>query len=33
MRGRSYEECLKMLELMPYRACEPILKALTSVST
>nr|YP_010991192.1 ribosomal protein L22 [Acicarpha tribuloides]WOX61465.1 ribosomal protein L22 [Acicarpha tribuloides]BEV76493.1 ribosomal protein L22 [Feroniella oblata] len=26
IRGRSYEETLMILELMPYRACYPILK-------
>lgn len=26
IRGRSYEETLKILELMPYRACSPIFK-------
>jgi large subunit ribosomal protein L22 len=30
IRGRSYEEAVAMLEYMPYRACEPLLKALTS---
>ena len=30
IRGKSYEECLIMLEFMPYRACEPILSALFS---
>ena len=24
IRGKSYEECLIMLEFMPYRACEPV---------
>jgi hypothetical protein len=33
LRGRPYEQCVKMMELMPYRACEPILKTLKSVST
>nr|BEV76946.1 ribosomal protein L22 [Micromelum minutum]BEV76978.1 ribosomal protein L22 [Micromelum minutum] len=26
IRGRSYEETLMILELMPYRACYPIFK-------
>ena len=26
IRGRPYEEALMILEYMPYRACEPILK-------
>lgn len=30
IRGRSYREALIMLEFMPYRACEPILKVLRS---
>jgi len=30
IRGRSYREALIILEFMPYRACEPILKALRS---
>ena len=30
IRGKSYEECLIMLEFMPYKACEPILSALFS---
>jgi large subunit ribosomal protein L22 len=30
IRGRSYEEAIMMLEYMPYRACEPILKTLLS---
>ncbi|MGB0561520.1 MAG: 50S ribosomal protein L22 [Spirulinaceae cyanobacterium] len=30
IRGRSYREALIMLEFMPYRACEPILKTLRS---
>ncbi|NEP17218.1 MAG: 50S ribosomal protein L22, partial [Leptolyngbya sp. SIO4C1] len=29
-RGRSYREALIILEFMPYRACEPILKVLRS---
>lgn len=30
IRGRSYREALIILEFMPYRACEPVLKALRS---
>lgn len=30
IRGRSYREALIMLEFMPYRACEPIVKVLRS---
>ncbi len=30
VRGRSYREALIILEFMPYRSCEPILKALRS---
>jgi large subunit ribosomal protein L22 len=30
IRGRSYREALIILEFMPYKACEPILKALRS---
>ncbi len=30
IRGRTYREALIILEFMPYRACEPILKALRS---
>lgn len=30
IRGRTYREALIMLEFMPYRACEPILKTLRS---
>lgn len=30
IRGRSYREALIMLEFMPYRACDPILKVLRS---
>lgn len=30
IRGRSYREALIILEFMPYRACDPILKALRS---
>lgn len=33
MRGRSFEDAIQMLEYMPYRACEHILKTLKSVST
>jgi hypothetical protein len=32
MRGRSFEESIMMLEYMPYRACEDILRTLKSVS-
>lgn len=32
MRGRSFEDAIIMMEYMPYRACEDILKALKSVS-
>nr|YP_009942391.1 ribosomal protein L22 [Tropaeolum pentaphyllum]QOC71560.1 ribosomal protein L22 [Tropaeolum pentaphyllum] len=32
IRGRSYEETLMILELMPYRACYPILKLLYSAA-
>lgn len=32
IRGRSYEEALMILEYMPYRACEPILKVLVSAA-
>jgi len=32
IRGKSYEEALMMLEYMPYRACEPILKTLVSAA-
>ncbi len=32
IRGRSYRESLIILELMPYRACEPILKLLRSAA-
>nr|YP_010628615.1 ribosomal protein L22 [Begonia dipetala]WBN95566.1 ribosomal protein L22 [Begonia dipetala] len=32
IRGRSYEETLMILELMPYRACYPILKLVYSVA-
>lgn len=30
VRGRSYREALIVLEFMPYRSCEPILKVLRS---
>lgn len=30
IRGRSYRESLIILEFMPYRACDPILKVLRS---
>ncbi len=30
IRGRSYREALIILEFMPYKACDPILKALRS---
>jgi len=33
IRGKSYEECLIMLEFMPYRSCEPILNALFSAAS
>lgn len=32
IRGRSYEESLMLLELMPYRACYPILKLIYSAA-
>jgi len=32
IRGRSYEESLMILELMPYRACDPILKLIYSAA-
>nr|QWW93396.1 ribosomal protein L22 [Notoscyphus lutescens] len=32
IRGRSYEEALMILEFMPYRACNPILKLLSSAA-
>nr|YP_009569555.1 ribosomal protein L22 [Portulaca pilosa]QBC69468.1 ribosomal protein L22 [Portulaca pilosa] len=32
LRGRSYEEALMILELMPYRACYPIFKLLYSAA-
>lgn len=30
IRGRSYREALIILEFMPYRACDPVLKVLRS---
>nr|WVK97343.1 ribosomal protein L22 [Erodium stephanianum] len=33
IRGRSYEETLMILELMPYRACSPILKLIFSAAS
>ena len=32
IRGRSYEEAIMILEYMPYRACEPVLKTLLSAA-
>ena len=32
IRGRSYEESLMILELMPYRACDPVLKLVYSAA-
>nr|YP_010520570.1 ribosomal protein L22 [Euphorbia fauriei]UXP76790.1 ribosomal protein L22 [Euphorbia fauriei]UXP76873.1 ribosomal protein L22 [Euphorbia fauriei] len=32
IRGRSYEETLMILDLMPYRACYPILKLISSAA-
>ncbi|GBF79909.1 50S ribosomal protein L22 [Aphanothece sacrum] len=32
IRGRSYREALMILEFMPYRACEPIVKVLRSAA-
>lgn len=32
IRGKSYREALVLLEFMPYRACEPILKVLRSAA-
>nr|YP_010991296.1 ribosomal protein L22 [Psittacanthus schiedeanus]WOX61569.1 ribosomal protein L22 [Psittacanthus schiedeanus] len=32
IRGRSYEEILSILELMPYRACNPIFKLVYSAA-
>nr|YP_009668598.1 ribosomal protein L22 [Haplomitrium blumei]QCW59373.1 ribosomal protein L22 [Haplomitrium blumei] len=32
IRGRSYEQALMILEFMPYRACSPISKLLSSAA-
>nr|AND48293.1 ribosomal protein L22 [Eosphagnum rigescens] len=32
IRGCSYEQALMLLEFMPYRACHPILRLLSSVA-
>lgn len=32
IRGRSYREALVILEFMPYRSCDPILKLLRSAA-
>ena len=32
IRGRSYREALIVLEFMPYKACDPVLKALRSAA-
>jgi large subunit ribosomal protein L22 len=32
IRGLSYSQALMILEFMPYRACQPILKVLTSAA-
>ena len=32
IRGRSYEEALMILAFMPYRACQPVLKVLSSAA-
>nr|YP_010128151.1 ribosomal protein L22 [Viscum articulatum]QPP20704.1 ribosomal protein L22 [Viscum articulatum] len=32
IRGRSYKETLQILELMPYRACYPIFKLVSSAA-
>nr|YP_001019090.1 ribosomal protein L22 [Chlorokybus atmophyticus]A2CI46.1 RecName: Full=Large ribosomal subunit protein uL22c; AltName: Full=50S ribosomal protein L22, chloroplastic [Chlorokybus atmophyticus]ABM87962.1 ribosomal protein L22 [Chlorokybus atmophyticus]WKT05663.1 ribosomal protein L22 [Chlorokybus atmophyticus] len=32
IRGRSYEEALMILQFMPYRACNPVLKVLYSAA-
>ncbi|AKG23507.1 50S ribosomal protein L22 [Calothrix sp. 336/3] len=32
IRGRSYREALIILEFMPYRACDPVLKLLRSAA-
>merc|ERR1711964_579649 len=33
IRGRTYEEALVILEYLPHRACEPILKCLMSAAS
>merc|ERR1712050_206575 len=33
IRGRKYDEALMILEFIPYRACEPILKCLLSAAS
>ena len=33
IRGRSYEEALMILEYMPYKACEPVIKTLLSAAS
>merc|ERR1712146_265316 len=33
IRGRTYEEALMILEYMPHRACEPIIKCLMSAAS
>lgn len=32
IRGRSYEEAIMILRFLPYRACEPILRILSSAA-
>lgn len=32
IRGRSYREALMILEFMPYRSCDPIIKVLRSAA-
>jgi large subunit ribosomal protein L22 len=32
IRGRSYREALVILEFMPYRSCDPVLKLLRSAA-
>ena len=32
IRGRTYEDALMILEYMPYRACEPVIKTLLSAA-
>jgi large subunit ribosomal protein L22 len=32
IRGRSYREALMILEFMPYKACEPVIKVLRSAA-